>query len=364
MIAKRKVGTVLGAAALLVATPLPASAHQQHGPRVKTVNTQVVAPFNLALNNGRVYVADGGTSTVSRLLGNGNLRTVASGPQPGEVAGVDLSRNSRYLAYTSSDYTSGVTALNILGPRGSHRTVNLSAYESTRNPDQHVSYGVRNPSACVQQAIASIPDGPPASYKGIVDSHPYSVASSGNNWIVADAAGNDLLRVDSHGHIRTLSVLPRQPLKFTAAMVAAMGLPSCVIGVTYNFEPVPTDVEVGPGGWLYVSTLAGGPEDATLGARSSVYRVNPRNGHATKIASGLAGATNLALGRDGKIYVTELFGGRVSVIRHGHPQTYVSLASALSVETSRDGLWVGTLAEMGANGPVGTGSIVHITNRR
>lgn len=362
----RNLGITGVAAALLVATPMSASAHSQHhkpkAPKVTTVSTKVIAPFNIALNKGHVYVADGGTSIVSRLR-HGGLRTVATGPQPGEVAGIDLTRNGRYLAYTSSG--SDGTALNILGPRGRRTKADLSTYESTRNPDKHVSYGVRNPSACVKEAFESIPDGPPVSYKGLVDSHPYSVAAVGDGkWVVADAAGNDLLKVDSRGRVRTLSVLPRQPLKFTAAMVQALGLPSCVINVTYNFEPVPTDVEVGRNGWLYVSTLAGGPEDASLGARGSVYKVNPRTGRAYKIASGLAGATNLALGKHGEVYVSELFAGRISVIKHGKPRTYVALPSALSVESDSKGLWAGTLAEMGEEGPVGKGSIVRITARR
>lgn len=365
MSSKRNVGAAAAAVALVLSTPVSASAHSSHGPHVKTINSEVIAPFNLALNKGNVYVADGGTSMVSRLLKSGKIHTIAEGPQPGEVAGVDLTSNGRYLAFTQTDYSSGATALQIRGPRGSRHSADLSTYESTMNPDGGVKYGVRNPSPCVKAAIEAIPDGPPASYAGLVDSHPYSVASIGkSNWIVADAGGNDLLKVDSKGKIRTLAVLPRQPITFTADMTAALGLPDCVIGVTYNFEPVPTDVEVGHDGWLYVSTLAGGPEDASLGARSSIYRVNPRNGKAHRIASGLAGATNLALGKDGRIYVAELFGGRISVISHGKPKTYVSLDSALSVESDRSGLWAGTLAPEGDQGPEGTGSIVHITAGR
>lgn len=361
---KRNLGAAAAAAALLVATPLPSLAHNNHGPHVKTVNTQVLAPFNLALNKGHVYVADGGTSLVSRLTHNGQLRTVATGPQPGEVAGVDLSSNGKYLAYTSTNYGPGGTALNIVGPHGSKKTVDLSTYEETNNPDQFVHYGVTNPSQCVKDALESDPEGPPASYKGLVDSHPYSVASAGHKgWFVADAGGNDILKVDKKGHIRTVAVLPSQPFKITAEIAKSQGLPDCVVGVTYKFEAVPTDVEVGHDGWLYVTTLAGGPEDPSFGARSSVYKVNPHTGKAAKIASGLAGATNLALGKDGKIYVAELFGGRISVIKHGHAKKYVDLKSALSVESGRDGLWAGTLADQDADGPVaGTGSLVHITS--
>lgn len=354
-------GAAIAAAALLVAMPLPAQARSTyHQPQVKTINTGVVAPYSLALSGNRVYVADGGTSTVSRVVGQ-SLRTVVTGPQPGEVAGLDISRNRRYLAYTSTDFQSGAAGLTITGPYGHRVTADLVNYEKTKNPDRRIAYGVDNPSQCVKDAFAGIEGGPPVSYTGLVDSHPYAVASWGNSWIVADAAGNDLLRVSRNGHISTLAVLPRQPLLITKKIAAGMGLPHCVVGVTYNFEAVPTDVEVGRDGSLYVSTLAGGPEDPSLGARSAVYRVNPWTGRATKIASGLSGATDLAVSRDGQIYVAELFAGRISVIRHGTPSTYVELANPLSVEADHRGLVAGTMAKMGPNGPEGHGSIVRIT---
>ena len=56
-----------------------------------------------------------------------------------------------------------------------------------------------------------------------------------------------------------MAVLPVQPLLITPAISAAALEGRCE-GVTVNFEPVPTDVEVGRDGWLYVTTLAGGPE--------------------------------------------------------------------------------------------------------
>ena len=127
---------------------------------------------------------------------------------------------------------------------------------------------------------------------------------------------------------------------------------------TYAFEAVPTDVEVGKDGWLYVSTLPGGPEDPSLGARGRVYRVDPRTGKNQLIARGFAGATNLALGKRGEIYVTELFAGRISVIKHGEVKPYVTLPGALSVETDRKGnLWAGT-------GITGPSSIVKISKKK
>jgi hypothetical protein len=94
-------------------------------------------------------------------------------------------------------------------------------------------------------------------------------ALPGDAWVVGDAGGNDLLKVDKHGRITVLSVLPRQPSVITAEAAAGLGLPDCVVGATYNFEAVPTDVEVAADGKLIVSLLPGGPEDPSLGVRAA-----------------------------------------------------------------------------------------------
>jgi hypothetical protein len=135
--------------------------------------------------------------------------------------------------------------------------------------------------------------------------------------------------------------------------------PDCA-GATYNFEAVPTDVEV-RGGYLFVTTLPGGPEDPSLGARGKVYRVNPRTGDVKEIASGLLGATNLAL-KGGKIYVAELFGGQISVIKHGKPSKYMELPGVVAVETDPHGtLWAATL---GNEDPPAPGTLVKIVRVR
>ena len=107
-------------------------------------------------------------------------------------------------------------------------------------------------------------------------------------------------------------------------------------------EPVPTDVEVGRNGSLYVSTLPGGPEDPSLGARGGVYKVNPWNGKSKQIASGLAGAANLAISPWGTIFVSELFGNQVSMIVHGAPVPIASVPSPSALEWSHGKLYVAT----------------------
>ncbi|GMA89158.1 hypothetical protein GCM10025868_44080 [Angustibacter aerolatus] len=177
----------------------------------------------------------------------------------------------------------------------------LGAFEAAKNPDAGVQYGIDDPTDCQKAAFEPLGGASPT---GGVDSHAYAVAADGSGWIVADAGGNDLLRVSSTGKVSLLTVLPRQPSTITASAAAALGLPDCVIGAVYNFEPVPTDVEW-RGGRLIVSLLPGGPEDPSLGARGSVYSVHPHSGKATWLAGGFLGATNVAVGHRGEIYVAE-----------------------------------------------------------
>jgi hypothetical protein len=347
----------LSAAALLAVTPASASAHAPAGAHnPTTISSNVVAPFNLAVRGPRLLVADGGTSTLSRVLADGSLRTIATGPaNGGDVAGVAISRNGRYTAYTTTEHSSPEVnangALHILGPGGSTLTVDLAGYEARRNPDKRNTYGTTSTDPCVTAAVAAATGGP-ATYTGQTDSHPYSVTAYGrSSWIVADAGGNDLLEVDARGRISTLAVLPVQPLTITAEVAAGLGLPDCTIGTVYRFEPVPTDVEVGRHGELFVTTLPGGPE---VGARGSVYRVNARNGRSQLLATGFAGATNLALYR-GRIYVSEFFAGRLSTVSGGGAKLYRPLPGVVSVESGNGHLYAGTFGS-----DAGPGTIVRL----
>lgn len=365
---RRLLVTALSAAAtaavVIAGAPASASASAhgyEHQPHATVLTTRVVAPFQLALSRHQLYVADGGTSKVSRVNANGRLTAVGWGPQPGEVAGVAFNAAGTSMAFTSTSYTDGTTRLVVR--TGTQRVVsNLSRFEQRYNPDAGVSYGIDNPSDCVKQAFEPLGG---ATMPGGVDSHPYAVASLGHGeWVVADAGGNDLLKVDATGHVSLLAVLPRQPTVITAEIAAGLGLPDCVVGVTYNFEPVPTDVEVGPHGQLYVSLLPGGPEDPSLGARGSVYRVNPATGHSTRVATGFLGATNLALGPGHTIYVAELFAGRISTIRNGMVEPYLDLPGALAVEWGNGHLYASTLAPTDDQGqPTGHGTVVRIDRR-
>jgi hypothetical protein len=274
------------------------------------------------------------------------------------VAGVAVNERGD-LAYTTTDYATGDTTLTVRRRHGGTVVADLSGFERSRNPDSSVSYGIDDPTMCQQQAFEQLGG---ATYTGQVDSHPYAVAPARDGgWVVADAGGNDLLRVDRRGRVSLLKVLPRQGTAITAQAAAGLGLPACVVGAVYHFEPVPTDVERDGRGALLVSLLPGGPEDASLGARGSVYTVDGRSGEARRVAGGFLGATNLALGPDHRIFVAELFAGQVSVVDHGTVKPYVQLPGALSLVWLKGTLYAGTLAQTDDEGaPTGPGTLVAI----
>lgn len=334
--------------AMTMGVPTAALADGGSGPRSggtptlsAPIATGLAGPLQMAVDDDTIYVAQAFAGVLTSLH-DGQQSEVASNPG-GEIAGVDVGpRHS--LLYTSSSGagpagSATVAQLNQIRDGSSSVVADVLAYEKDNNPDAGQHYGFEAISAeCAAQWLDVVGD--PAQYTGIVESHPYAAASKGRTTYVADAAGNDILAVDGKGHVRTVAVLPPQPLKITAEIVAANHLPDCVTGLINDFEPVPTDVEVGADGMLYVTTLPGGPEDPSLGARGSVYRVNPRNGATKQLATGFAGAANLALGKGGQIYVSELFGNQVSRVDHGKASPVLSVNAPSALEYANGKLYV------------------------
>lgn len=223
----------------------------------------------------------------------------------------------------------------------------LGAYEKANNPDGDVTYGVELDDECAADWPVEVL-GPPAQ-PGDVNPNPYAVATTRWGVYVADAGANTLYFVTWRGNIHVVSVLPPQPAVITQEMATGTGIPDCAVGLTYDFHPVPTDVEVTPRG-LYVSLLPGGAEDDSMGARGSVVRVDPRSGRTTVVGTGLLGATDLAVSPNGTVYVTELYGGRLSKLTRKGPRTVANFNQPVAVEWHRGRLYV-------ASDPFGNGTL-------
>jgi DNA-binding beta-propeller fold protein YncE len=138
----------------------------------------------------------------------------------------------------------------------------------------------------------------------------------------------------------TVAALKPVKLKVTPGAAKANGLPKCAIGRKYAVEAVPTDVEVGPDGQLYVTSLPGGPEDPSFGFNGRVLKIDPASGKVTTIAGGLLSPTGVAVASNGDIYVAQLFLGEISRIAAGSSKvkTYLHVPLPAAVEVTPTGL--------------------------
>jgi len=302
-----------------------------------TITSGLFTPLSLAVDDrGSSYVSQNFAGELLKIAPDGTRTTIASVPGQ-EVGAVSVRGRTVYLATTGQDPANPSALLWSVRRNGTLKQLaDLAAYERTANPDAGTTYGfVDLPAACAAQ----LPAGLPATYSGIVESHPYATLATRKGVYVADAAGNTILKVGKNGRISTVASLPAsEPVTISAEAASAQGLPDCVVGHDYRFEFVPTDVEQGPDGSLYVTSLPGGPEDASLGARGALWKISPYSGRARLVADGFVGAVNLAVAPDGRVAVAELFGGddgagQVTIVRPGSSRrTVLPLASPGAVE--------------------------------
>jgi hypothetical protein len=331
----------LGAAApALATTPITPS---------DPIVSGLAGPLQLDVgSHGQIYTGQSFAGVLTKVRANGSTKDLLT--EPGDIAGVASSGYTVTYTFTSFDENNPQALLKQRAPNGKVRTIaDLGAFEAKYNPDAHNTYGFLNLSpSCAEQVPAEIGGEP---YHGLVDSHPYALTNApGGGWYVADAGGNDILKVSPKGWIKVVTVLKPQPLKVSAEMAQGVGLPDCTIGATYAFEPVPTDVELARQHYgrsarhgrcnpsLVVSLLPGGPEDESLGARGSVVMVTGR-GHTWTMARGLAGGANVAVSPWGRVYVSELFGNQISVIRHGHAIPIADVPSPSGLEWANGKLY-------------------------
>ena len=147
-----------------------------------------------------------------------------------------------------------------------HQVGDIAAYEAAANPD-----GAQ------------------------LDTNPVSIAARVGQFYVADAGGNSLLLVRPDGVISTVAVFPAE---FVDAP-PFLGLPP---GAQIPMDAVPTSVEIGPDGALYVSQLTGFP--FPIGG-AKVWRVVPGE-EPTVFADGFTNIMDIAFGPGGALYVLEI----------------------------------------------------------
>ncbi len=188
--------------------------------------------FGVTTGKGGLLVADSGQGIVRIPVRTGVAALWA--PLPG-VVDVDESDELPVWAITSGS-TDNMRVWRVT-PKRQDRIANLFAFEKKNNP-----------------------------HPAVVESNPFDIENVSNGRaVVADAAGNDLIRVRPNGKLGLIAVLPDE-LVPTRNAKRLFGCPNpppdfafvCDLPPMIPAEPVPTSVVVKPSGY-YVAELKGFP---------------------------------------------------------------------------------------------------------
>jgi glucose/arabinose dehydrogenase len=271
------ISAVAAAAAALVVSSATAAVAQP-GSGFTVVADHLNSPRQIAVHDGGLYVAEAGTGgsaclpvgvcvgftgSVTRVR-HGQASRVQTGllsfnvSDEGEVVGVDAVAFRGSHMYGVATGACGVDLPPDVAAQAGHVLALLGG-------DRVAAVGDASTIECTTD-----PDGQGP------DTDPYGLAVRGGTFYVADAAGNDVVKI-RHGHTSVATVL------------------------SHDGQPVPTSLAFGPDGALYIGTLnfEGGPGAA------AVYRLAPGSDTATVYATGLTAITGIAFGAGGRLYVSE-----------------------------------------------------------
>ena len=165
-----------------------------------------------------------------------------------------------------------------------------------------------------------------------INSNPNGLLVRHRSQVVADAGGNDLLKVDRKGRIRVLAVFPPREV------AAPPGFPE----PTIQMQAVPTTVVKGPDGALYVGQLTGFPFPP---GGANVFRVVPGRAP-TVFAEGFTNIIDIAFDKRGRLYVLEI--ATNGLLSAGENELPVGRLVRVEKDGSRT-----TLASEGLNAPGG-----------
>lgn len=299
---------------------------------------------------GTAIVAAGMPATASA-GGNGHgsgggtdLKPVVTGVDG--PRGVSLSPDGKRVIYSSSDggiysarvdgLNKGIKKLGEIGP-GFGNAIDTNVWGTTYvltggggpeggppPPGSATLFRLRpgkSPVAVADIAAYQAHDPDPYNQEGApTESNPFGVAALRDGTVlVADAAGNDLLRVWPNGQIKTVARLKPRLVQVPDGLPPTdpEGNPLPPAGTPILAEAVATSVTVGSDGYWYVGELRGFP--ATPGT-SQVWRIkpgttnavcdpaNPNQGKCQRYADGFTSIVDLGAGPkwDQSVYVLEL----------------------------------------------------------
>jgi hypothetical protein len=282
------------AGSVLVAAPAEAGS-KKYGTTVKPVVSGLVNPRGVATFGGKIIYSVGDGSVYEAWAHNGKkIRKL--GQVPGGFApAIDTNKWGVTYALTGAGGEPGQPL-----PPGGATLYKLRPGKTPLKIADIGKYQLKDPDP------DNLQDGPPT------ESNPFGVAALKDGTVlVADAAGNDLLRVWPNGYIKTVARLKPRVVKTPAGLGPDAPPP----GTPIPAEAVATSVTVGSDGYWYVGELRGFP--ATPGT-SQIWRIkpgsynavcdpaNPHKGKCTRYADGYTSIVDLAGGPKGTLAVVEL----------------------------------------------------------
>ncbi len=314
-------------------------------------------PFRLAVQpNGTVHLSHNGGAVLMRRVRGGEFEQVASAASGGQINAVSVTPRGDVVTYsvTRGSYSS---VRQIRQGRGNRLLARLDTVEASRNPDGDRTYGFYD---LDDDCLAQIPSDYPARYTGAAKSNPVAVATVGSTVYVADAFANAIFAIGRTGAVRVVAVPPSPDVIVDELTAENNGLPECTIGHPYRLETVPTDIEVGPDGDLYVTTSS----DLALEGRNArsgpglgtVHRIDRATGAATPVLDGLHFVTGLGVDDNGDLYVAQLMSDTILRLRSGEtqPELFKFRNEPGDVEVVRGHVWatVGVFSRDPADGRV------------
>lgn len=327
------------AAASLLATAFASPANAADG---EVVADGLASVLSVAVaEDGTVYATQNFPGLLTRIAPGGEPEVIYADEGHREIGGVSVSGDVVTFTATSQGGPANARVYTYSPAEGGGfdqtEIADTWAFEKANNPDGKTTYGIAGLSKSCKKDIPKDIRPFVTAYKGIKESHPYATTTAGDVTYVADAAGNAILAVEG-GEVSKVAVLPPVKVKVTKPFRKNMGLPKCTQGKTFKGEPVPTDVEVGPDGNLYVTTLGGAlGESMPVGA---VYQVTPA-GAVSAMATDLMTPTGIAIGADGTSYISMLFAGTVLAVPFGGaPGTFAELPFPGDVEVQGGSVYI------------------------
>jgi hypothetical protein len=254
------------------------------------------------------FPSSGSESTVKKITKRGvqtvaKIETVPGSPINGLAA---LGSKNFFAAAGGQDLAVGAKIYQVT-PGGQRLVGDIKSFEINIDPDATEGLQWKD-LQCEEDPTQGFTAGP--------QSNPYHLkAVSGSEVLVADAAGNSLLSVKKNGDIDWVAVFtpPLDDKEEFRIFRPAIGDTS----ITCYVQPVPTSVDIGPDGAMYVGELTGvTPADLeapgpTTGL-SRIWRIEKGSSNVIcpsddckVLVDGLTSVIDLEFGPDGYLYVVE-----------------------------------------------------------